>query len=126
MNCLKQIDAQGVGSICIDSNSYQSISDVFKMNNLVSDICKILSGKRTFVGKLRNDDSKSIAVKFCETEGCIIGTASCCGEKAYLMLPNKDLLTKDFAWNYIDLLSRLAYNIRCKKALSTAKDVLCK
>ena len=27
--------------------------------------------------------SKSIAVKFCETEDCIIGTASCCGEKAY-------------------------------------------
>ena len=123
MNCLKQIDAQGVGSICIDSNSYQSISDVFKMNNLVSDICKILSGKRTFVGKLRNDDSKSIAVKFCETDDCIIGTASCCGEKAYQMLPNKDLVTKDFAWNYIELLSRLAYNIRCKKALSTAKDV---
>lgn len=122
MNCLKQIDAQGVGSICIDSNSYQSISDVFKMNNLVSDICKILSGKRTFVGKLRNDDSKSIAVKFCETEDCVIGTASCCGEKAYQMLPNKDLVTKDFAWNYIELLSRLAYNIRCKKALSTAKD----
>ena len=83
MKCLNQIDAQGVGSICIDSNSYQSMSDVFKMNNLVSDICKILSGKRTFVGKLRNDDSKSIAVKFCETEDCIIGTASCCGEKAY-------------------------------------------
>lgn len=123
MNCLKQIDAQGVGSICIDSNSYQSISDVFKMNNFVSDICKILSGKRTFVGKLRNDDSKSIAVKFCETEDCVIGTASCCGEKAYQMLPNKDLVTKDFAWNYIELLSRLAYNIRCKKALSTAKDV---
>ena len=123
MNCLKQIDAQGVGSICIDSNSYQSTSDVFKMNNFVSDIYKILSGKRTFVGKLRNDDSKSIAVKFCETEDCVIGTASCCGEKAYQMLPNKDLVTKDFAWNYIELLSRLAYNIRCKKALSTAKDV---
>ena len=123
MNCLKQIDAQGVGSICIDSNSYQSISDVFKMNNLVSDICKILSGKRTFVGKLRNDDSKSIAVKFCETEDCVIGTASCCGEKAYQMLPNKDLLTKDFAWNYIELLSHLAHNIRCKIALSTAKDI---
>ena len=123
MNCLKQIDAQGVGSICIDSNSYLSMSGVFKMNNLVSDICEILSGKRTFVGKLRNDDSKSIAVKFCETEDCVIGTASCCGEKAYQMLPNKDLVTKDFAWNYIELLSRLAYNIRCKKALSTAKDV---
>ena len=123
MNCLKQIDAQGVGSICIDSNSYQSISDVFKMNNLVSDICKILSGKRTFVGKLRNDDSKSIAVKFCETEDCVIGTASCCGEKAYQMLPNKDLVTKDFAWNYIELLSHLAHNIRCKIALSTAKDI---
>ena len=123
MKCLNQIDAQQVGSICIDSNSYQSMSDVFKMNNLVSDICKILSGKRTFVGKLRNDDSKSIAVKFCETEDCIIGTASCCGEKAYQMLPNKDLLTKDFAWNYIELLSHLAHNIRCKIALSTAKDI---
>ena len=96
---------------------------MFKMNNRVSDICKILSGKRTFVGKLRNDDSKSIAVKFCETEDCIIGTASCCGEKAYQMLPNKDLLTKDFAWNYIELLSHLAHNIRCKIALSTAKDI---
>ena len=123
MKYLNQIDAQGVGSICIDSNSYQSMSDVFKMNNLVSDICKILSGKRTYVGKLRNDDTKSIAVKFCETEDCIIGTASCCGEKAYQMLPNKDLVTKDFAWNYIDLLSRLAYNIKCKNALSTAKDL---
>ena len=123
MKCLNQIDAQGVGSICIDSNSYQSMYDVFRMNNLVSDICKILSGKRTFVGKLRNDDSKSIAVKFCETEDCVIGTASCCGEKAYQMLPNKDLVTKDFAWNYIDLLSRLAYNIKCKNALSTAKDL---
>lgn len=126
MKCLNQIDAQGVGSICIDSNSYQSISDVFKMNNLVSDICKILSGKRTFVGKLRNDDSKSIAVKFCETEDCIIGTASCCGEKAYQIASTEYLRTKDFAFCYIDLLSRLAFNIRCKKALSIAKDVLCK
>ena len=123
MKCLNQIDAQQVGSICIDSNSYLSISDMFKMNNRVSDICKILSGKRTFVGKLRNDDSKSIAVKFCETEDCIIGTASCCGEKAYQMLPNIDLLTKDFAFCYIDLLSHLAHNIRCKIALSTANDV---
>ena len=123
MKCLNQIDAQQVGSICIDSNSYLSISDMFKMNNRVSDICKILSGKRTFVGKLRNDESKSIAVKFCETEDCIIGTASCCGEKAYQMLPNNDLLTKDFAWNYIELLSHLAHNIRCKIALSTAKDI---
>ena len=123
MKCLNQIDAQQVGSICIDSNSYLSISDMFKMNNRVSDICKILSGKRTFVGKLRNDDSKSIAVKFCETEDCIIGTASCCGEKAYQMLPNKDLLTKDFAICYIDLLSHLAHNLRCKIALSAAKDI---
>lgn len=123
MKCLKQIDAQSVGSICIDSNSYLSISDMFKMNNRVSDIRKILSGKKTFVGKLRNDDTKSIAVRFCETEDCIIGTASCCGENAYHMLPNKELETKDFAWNYIDLLSRLAHNIRCKIALSTAKDI---
>ena len=123
MKCLKQIDAQSVGSICIDSNSYLSISDMFKMNNRVSDIRKTLSGKKTFVGKLRNDDTKSIAVRFCETEDCIIGTASCCGENAYHMLPNKELETKDFAWNYIDLLSRLAHNIRCKIALSTAKDI---
>ena len=123
MKCLNQIDAQQVGSICIDSNSYLSISDMFKMNNRVSDIRKILSGKKTFVGKLRNDDTKSIAVRFCETEDCIIGTASCCGENAYHMLPNKELETKDFAWNYIDLLSRLAHNIRCKIALSTAKDI---
>ena len=123
MKCLKQIDAQSVGSICIDSNSYLSISDMFKMNNRVSDIRKILSGKKTFVGRLRNDDTKSIAVRFCETEDCIIGTASCCGENAYHMLPNKELETKDFAWNYIDLLSRLAHNIRCKIALSTAKDI---
>ena len=123
MKCLNQIDAQQVGSICIDSNSYLSISDMFKMNNRVSDIRKILSGKKTFVGKLRNDDTKSIAVRFCETEDCIIGTASCCGENAYHMLPNKELETKDFAWNYIDLLSRLAYNIKCKNALSTAKDL---
>lgn len=123
MKCLKQIDAQSVGSICIDSYSYLSISDMFKMNNRVSDIRKILSGKKTFVGKLRNDDTKSIAVRFCETEDCIIGTASCCGENAYHMLPNKELETKDFAWNYIDLLSRLAHNIRCKIALSTAKDI---
>lgn len=123
MKCLNQIDAQQVGSICIDSNSYLSISDMFKMNNRVSDICKILSGKRTFVGKLRNDDSKSIAVKFCETEDYLIGIATCCGEKAYQMLPIKDLETKDFAFCYIDLLSHLAHNIRCKIALSTANDV---
>lgn len=123
MKCLKQIDAQGVGSICIDSNSYQSMSDVFKMNNRVSDICKILSGKRTSVGKLRNDDTKSIAVKFCETEDCIIGTASCCGVKSYQMASTEYLRTKDFASCYIDLLSRLAYNIKCKNALSTAKDL---
>lgn len=123
MKSLQQIDPLRVGSICIDSNSYLSMSGVFKMNNLVSDICKILSGKRTFVGKLRNDDSKSIAVKFSETEDYIIGTASCCGEKAYQMLPTKDLVTNDFAWSYIDLLSRLAYNIKCKNALSTAKDL---
>ena len=124
MKCLNQIDAQQVGSICIDSNTYLSISDVFKMNNRVSDIRNVLFGKRVFVGKLRNDISKNIAVKFSETEGCLIGIATCCGEKAYQMLPIKDLETKDFAFCYIDLLSRLAHNIRCKMALSTAKDVL--
>ena len=122
MNCLKQIDAQGVGSICIDSNSYQSISDVFKMNNFVSDICKILSGKRTIVGYLLDDKSKSVSVKFYETEDYLIGTASCCGIKAYQMLSIESLGTYDFAMNYIELLSKLAYNIRCKKALSAAKD----
>ena len=123
MKCLNQIDAQQVGSFCIDSNTYLSISDVFKMNNLIADIRNVLFGKRAFVGKLRNDISKNIAVKFTETEGYLIGIATCCGEKAYQMLPIKDLETKDFAFCYIDLLYRLAHNIRCKVALSTANDV---
>lgn len=38
MKCLIQIDARQVGSICIDSNTYLSIYDVFKMNNLIQDI----------------------------------------------------------------------------------------
>ena len=123
MKCLNQIDAQQVGSICIDSNTYLSIYDVFKMNNLIQDIRNILLGKRAFVGRLRNDISKNIAVKFSETEGCIIGIATCCGEKAYQILPIKELETKDFAFCYIDLLSHLAHNLRCKIALSTAKDI---
>ena len=123
MKCLIQIDARQVGSICIDSNTYLSISDVFKMNNLIPDIRNVLFGKRAFVGKLRNDISKNIAVKFSETEGCLIGIATCCGEKAYQMLPIKELETKDFAFCYIDLLSHLAHNLRCKIALSTANDV---
>lgn len=122
MKCLNQIDAQQVGSICIDSNTYVSISDVFKMNNLIPDIRNVLFGNRVFVGKLRNDISKNIAVKFSETEDYLIGIATCCGEKAYQMLPIKELETKDFAFCYIDLLSHLAHNIRCKMALSTAKD----
>ena len=123
MKCLIQIDARQVGSICIDSNTYLSIYDVFKMNNLVSDIRSILSGEKTYVGRLHDDNSKNIEIKFHKTEVSLIGVASCCGEKAYQMLPNKDLLTKDFAWNYIELLSHLAHNIRCKIALSTAKDI---
>ena len=123
MKCLNQIDAQQVGSICIDSNTYLSIYDVFKMNNLIQDIRNVLFGKRAFVGRLRNDISKNIAVKFTETEDCLIGIATCCGEKAYQMLPIKELETKDFAFCYIDLLSHLAHNIRCKIALSTANDV---
>ena len=123
MKCLNQIDAQQVGSICIDSNTYVSISDVFKMNNLIPDIRNVLFGNRVFVGKLRNDISKNIAVKFSETEDYLIGIATCCGEKAYQMLPIKELETKDFAFCYIDLLSHLANNIRCKIALSTANDV---
>lgn len=122
MKCLNQIDAQQVGSICIDSNTYVSISDVFKMNNLIPDIRNVLFGNRVFVGKLRNDISKNIAVKFSETEDYLLGIATCCGEKAYQMLPIKELETKDFAFCYIDLLSHLAHNIRCKMALSTAKD----
>ena len=123
MKCLNQIDAQQVGSICIDSNTYLSIYDVFKMNNLIADIRNILSGTRAFVGSLRNDIGKNIAVKFSETEDCLIGIATCSGEKAYQMLPIKELETKDFAFCYIDLLSHLAHNIRCKIALSTAKDI---
>ena len=123
MKCLNQIDAQQVGSICIDSNTYLSIYDVFKMNNLIQDIRNILFGKRAFVGRLRNNIGKNIAVKFSETEGCLIGIATCCGEKAYQMLPIKELETKDFAFCYIDLLSHLAHNLRCKIALSTAKDI---
>lgn len=123
MKCLNQIDAQQVGSICIESNTYLSIYDVFKMNNLIQDIRNILFGKRAFVGRLRNNIGKNIAVKFSETEGCLIGIATCCGEKAYQMLPIKELETKDFAFCYIDLLSHLAHNLRCKIALSTANDV---
>ena len=123
MKCLIQIDARQVGSICIDSNTYLSIYDVFKMNNLIQDIRTVLFEKRAFVGKLRNGFSKNIAVKFSETEGYLIGIATCCGEKAYQMLPIKELETKDFAFCYIDLLSHLAHNIRCKIALSTANDV---
>ena len=123
MKSLQNIDAQVVGSICADSSTYCSISDVFKMNNLVSDIRSILSGEKTYVGRLHDDNSKNIEIKFHKTEVSLIGVASCCGEKAYQMLPNKDLLTKDFAWNYIELLSHLAHNIRCKIALSTAKDI---
>ena len=123
MKCLIQIDTRQVGSICIDSNTYLSIYDVFKMNNLIQDIRNILFGKRAFVGRLRNNIGKNIAVKFSETEGCLIGIATCCGEKAYQMLPIKELETKDFAFCYIDLLSHLAHNLRCKIALSTANDV---
>ena len=123
MKCLIQIDARQVGSICIDSNTYLSIYDVFKMNNLIQDIRNILFGKRAFVGRLRNNIGKNIAIKFSETEGCLIGIATCCGEKAYQMLPIKELETKDFAFCYIDLLSHLAHNLRCKIALSTANDV---
>lgn len=58
MRSLQNIDAQVVGSICADSSTYCSISDVFKMNNLVSDIRSILSGK-----KLMSEDYMAIIVK---------------------------------------------------------------
>ena len=64
MKSLQNIDAQVVGSICADSSTYCSISDVFKMNNLVSDIRNILSGKKTYVGRLHVDNSKNIEIKF--------------------------------------------------------------
>ena len=48
MKCLNQIDAQQVGSICIDSNTYLSIYDVFKMNNLIQDIRNVLFEKKAF------------------------------------------------------------------------------
>ena len=124
MKCLNQIDAQQVGSICMDSNTYVSISDVFKMNNLVSDIRSILSGKKTYVGRLHGDNSKNIEIKFHKTEVSLIGVASCCGEKAYQMLPIKEMEATNFAWCYIDLLKCLAHDIRCKIALLTANEVL--
>lgn len=107
-----------VGSICVDSTTYRSIADVFKMNNLVGDIDKILSGKRTFVGTLCNDERKNVSVKFFQREDALIGIASCCGEKNYRMLQGEEWGTADFAWCYIDLLSGLAYNIRCKMVLA--------
>ena len=115
---------QMVGSICADSSTYCSISDVFKMNNLVSDIRSILSGKKTYVGRLHGDNSKNIEIKFHKTEVSLIGVASCCGEKAYQMLPIKEMEATNFAWCYIDLLKCLAHNIRCKIALLTANEVL--
>lgn len=124
MRSLQNIDAQVVGSICADSSTYCSISDVFKMNNLVSDILSILSGKKTYVGRLHGDNSKNIEIKFHKTEVSLIGVASCCGEKAYQMLPIKEMETTNFAWCYIDLLKCLAHNIRCKIALLTANEVL--
>lgn len=76
MKCLEKIDAGIVGSICIDSAAYRSIADVFKMNNLVGDIDKILSGERTFVGTLCNDERKNVSVKFFQREDALIGIAS--------------------------------------------------
>lgn len=124
MKSLQNIDAQVVGSICADSSTYCSISDVFKMNNLVSDIRSILSGEKTYVGRLHDDNSKNIEIKFHKTEVSLIGVASCCGEKAYQMLPIKEMEATNFAWCYIDLLESLAYNVRCKIALLTANEVL--
>lgn len=123
MKSLQKVDAQMVGAICIDSNTYCSISDVFMMNNLVSDIRNILSGKKVHVGRLHSDNSKNIEIKFHKTEISLIGIASCCGEKAYQMLPIKELETINFAWCYIDLLERLAHNVRCKIALLTANEI---
>ena len=60
MRSLQNIDAQVVGSICADSSTYCSISDVFKMNNLVSDIRSILSGKKTYVGRLHGEIVKTL------------------------------------------------------------------
>ena len=73
MKCLIQIDARQVGSICIDSNTYLSIYDVFKMNNLIQDIRNVLFEKKAFVGRLRNDISKNIAVKSCTTIVHMVG-----------------------------------------------------
>ena len=123
MKSLKQIDPQCVGSICIDSTSYCSIFDVFNMNNLISDIRNILTGKRTIVGKIRNDDSKKISIRFCEAKDNLIGIASSCGIKVHKMIQLNGCDTTDFAWCYIGLLDSLARNIRCKMALSTIKGV---
>ena len=94
------------------------------MNNLVSDIRSILSGEKTYVGRLHDDNSKNIEIKFHKTEVSLIGVASCCGEKAYQMLPIKEMEATNFAWCYIDLLESLAHNVRCKIALLTANEVL--
>ena len=45
-------------------------------------------------------------------------------EKAYQMLPIKEMEATNFAWCYIDLLKCLAHDIRCKIALLTANEVL--
>lgn len=118
MKSLQKVDAQMVGAICIDSTTFNSVSDVFEMNNMIQDIDKIILGKRVLVGKLIDEPSERISVKFYEIENYLIGIARCCGEKTYQMLQTNDIGTNEFAWCYIDLLADLAKNIRIKSVLS--------
>ena len=94
------------------------------MNNLVCDGPRSHAREKTYVGRLHDDNSKNIEIKFHKTEVSLIGVASCYGEKAYQMLPIKEMEATNFAWCYIDLLESLAHNVRCKIALLTANEVL--
>lgn len=113
---LPDIDARHVGSICADSSTYNNISDVLEMRNLVSDIESLLQGKMVAVGKSRFAD-RQLSVKFYKVGTNLVGFARCLGAKVYQSCNIDDCGTEDFAWFYIGLLSKLAENVRAKLLL---------
>lgn len=116
-NRLLNVEPVHVGSICADSNTYNNISDVFNMRNLVSDIELILQGKRVAVGKFRLGDGQ-LSVKFYKVGTDIVGSAGCIGVKVYQSCDINNVSdAEEFAWFYIDLLSNLAENVRARLLL---------
>ncbi len=100
------------GSICADSTTYASLSDVLHLKNLLSDIDRLFREGEAVIGHLIGKKHQIVA-RLYKNDDCSCIFRVCCDKMEIWNICYSDNID-DMAWAYIDMLSQLASNLRIR------------